>query len=129
MSLRTHNIEDLHVIGRTWDDNDQPSEPGQLVCCVFDSSAYGTIIAIDDKEASVLWSRESKAGDFPYMTGSSGFVFAPYVPMQRTPSIFSSGSYMPATSVTGSISYSKSMVNPSFYGSVSVGSMISSGSI
>ena len=125
--LQTYDVEELSVINLAFP-QDVPTCPGQEVCHVdLKESSYGVIIAIDDHHASVLWSREPTwPNDLSaFATGSyvrSGYVFAPYVPLIVTPTIFAmTGSQMPVTSVTGSIQrYAKKLVNHKFFSSGSI---------
>jgi hypothetical protein len=54
--------------------------PGDACTFFDDQSAYGIIIAISHPNVTVLWSRPP---DF-----SGGYIHAPYVPLQVTPTIF-----------------------------------------
>ena len=108
--LKTYarNGEDLFVLP----DGDEPTEPGQFVGhTAFPSSTCGTVVAIDETDVCVLWSREPYVVDVgqAFMTG--GYVFAPYVPLQVSPTIFD-----PTAFVTGSIArYSKRAINHNFF--------------
>lgn len=114
--LKTHDIDDLNVVSRTNPNDPYPREPGQFVRHVDFDYTFGTVVAIDDTQASVLWSKPPIVVDVgTYSTGStfvqSGYVFAPYVPLVVTPTIFD-----PTAFATGSIArYSKKRINPGFF--------------
>lgn len=121
--LQTYDVEELSVIGREHPE-DLPVCPGDVVCHVeHRDTTNGMVVAIDDHHATVLWSKEPRIDTMM----SGGFMWAPYVPLQVTPTLFaSSGSQMPATSVTGSfVSYAKKAINAGYYGVVNVLNLVS----
>lgn len=117
--LQTYDVEELSVLSHNFPE-DVPTCPGQEVCHVDHKDlSYGVVIAIDDHVATVLWSKMPRPID---TFASGGFMWAPYVPLIITPTIFAtSGSQMPATSVTGSIArYTKKLINHKFFTSGSI---------
>lgn len=88
--------------------------PGAWVRHGHFDGTMGVLIANGDDFVTVLWSRPPTVIDVgqAYMTG--GYVFAPYVPLQVTPTLFApSGSH---TWSTGSVArYSKQLINRSFF--------------
>lgn len=109
--LRTYDREELSVIGSEYGE-DVPTEPGQLVSHVdFRDSTFGTIVAIDDHHAEVLWSRGPFIVDVGQTLHSGGYLFAPYVPLQVTPTFLNVSGSQPNRLVR----YAKKLVNPGFF--------------
>ena len=89
--------EDLFILGEGDDvfhPSLEPSKPGQLVGhTMHPTTTIGTIVAVDETDISVLWSKAPP--QFYQNTFSSGsihgfpnYVYAPHVPLVVTPSIF-----------------------------------------
>lgn len=109
--LKTYDIEELRL-AELPPSISRPAHPGDVVCHVdFRDSTFGTVVAIDEDQAAVLWSRGPMIVDVGQAFVTGGYVFAPYVPLQATPTIFD-----PTAFTTGSIArYSKRPVNRGFF--------------
>lgn len=113
MNLLQYNIVTLHP--RDEAAADRPLEPGDVVFHSYDKNSYGTIVAIAEGLATVLWSREPNL-TFPSIM-SNGYVFAPYVPLVVTPTIFNSER---PEKLSGFKRYDKSIIRSDYYGTISV---------
>jgi hypothetical protein len=79
--------------------------PGTFVEIPGFRGGFGIVVAINDEDVSVLWSIEPNSID------DAGFVFAPYVPLQITPTIFAPEEFK----TSGSIGrYSKALLKSVF---------------
>lgn len=92
MSVKSYDDVDLRVIESKFGLR-VPQYPGQLVAHYKDKEhSRGIIVAYNrDRTATVLWSVEPRIVD-PYF-------FAPYVPLQVTPTMFFTGSHVPMNSL------------------------------
>lgn len=109
----------LALVADDWREGDPPSklEPGMQVKTPS-AGGFGMIVAMTDDEVSVVWSTLPRA---PYDQSSyieAGYVYAPHVPMQVTPTIFSPEDFKPHKGVM--TRYGKKAIRSDFYGTVSV---------
>lgn len=92
--LQTYDrLSVIHSDSPTSNGSDRPLKPGDFVRLVACDDCFGTLIHVDDWKATVLWSRHPLVIDVG--TYSTGTLFAPYVPLQVTPTIFANtGSFI-----------------------------------
>lgn len=91
---------------------DGPLKPGDWVTH-SEYGGHGIIVAIDSENMTVLWSREPQPRDF-----SSGFIYAPYIPMQVTPTIFDPEDFKPKGSML--TRYAKKLLKPEWFASIKI---------
>lgn len=85
--LQTYDrLSVIHSDSPTNNGSNRPLMPGDFVRLVSGPECFGTLIHVDDWKATVLWSRCPMVVDVG--TYSTGAIFAPYVPLQVTPTIF-----------------------------------------
>lgn len=107
------------LVSIDWGENDLPSTlaPGEWVKTP-QAGGMGMIVAMTDEEVSVLWSKLPRA---PYNSGSyieSGYVYAPHIPMQVTPTVFKPEDFAPRKGIM--TRYAKSQVNLKYYGTITI---------
>jgi len=81
---KTERLDDW--ISRAFEATEIPFSPvpGDWVRAKRDDESLGVIVSITDDEIVILWSNEPKGFDI----FETGYVFAPYVPLQVTETIF-----------------------------------------
>ena len=107
-------------------------QPGDWVRHADWTDSLGVLIANNEESLTVLWSRlpGPKQSIYNNPTGQgaqqyldAGYVFAPYVPQLKTPTIFTPEDFAPRKGVM--TRYGKKQINASFYGTVSVMNVVS----
>jgi len=81
----------------------------------------GVVVAKDDDNVSVLWSekeREGYAFDHNRDYIETSYVFAPYVPLMTTPTVFAPEEFAPRKGIT--TRYGKKMIRSDFYKTINV---------
>lgn len=76
---------------------------------------FGMIVATNDDQLTILWSVEPEWPDV-FNVPAAGFVFAPHVPLQITPSILAPEEFAPKKGIR----YYANKVKSHFYGTITI---------
>jgi len=115
MSIREAWTSNIRKHGEGFDPDWNPA-PGDAICDTQDPlDTYGIIIAVLPKverqtpKVLVLWTRHLK----PDPMDTSGFVYASYIPLQVTPTIFAPEKGLFTR-------YAKKLLKPEWFGSIKI---------